>query len=76
MLLLVGLEGMRYEEVAAVLDVPVGTVRSRLSRGRDMLRQLMDMKPRPERRNRGDRGHRRAGAPGRAPAGGRLRSPA
>ncbi|MDB5405744.1 MAG: rpoE8 [Rhodospirillales bacterium] len=43
-LLLVGLEGMRYEEVAVVLEVPVGTVRSRLSRGRDTLRRLMDIK--------------------------------
>ena len=42
-ILLVGLEGMRYEEVAEVLNVPVGTVRSRLSRGRDQLRRLMDM---------------------------------
>ena len=42
-ILLVGLEGMAYEEVALVLSVPVGTVRSRLSRGRDQLRQLMDM---------------------------------
>jgi RNA polymerase sigma-70 factor, ECF subfamily len=39
-ILLVALEGMHYDEVAAVLDVPVGTIRSRLSRGREALRRL------------------------------------
>jgi RNA polymerase sigma-70 factor (ECF subfamily) len=42
-ILLVGLEGMRYDETAEILGVPVGTVRSRLSCGRDRLRRLMDI---------------------------------
>jgi RNA polymerase sigma factor (sigma-70 family) len=40
-LLLVALEEMRYEDVAATLDIPLGTVMSRLSRARENLRRLM-----------------------------------
>jgi RNA polymerase sigma-70 factor, ECF subfamily len=45
-ILLVGLEGMSYEESAGILGVPVGTIRSRLSRGRDGLRKLLGMEER------------------------------
>ena len=39
--LLVGLEEMSYTEVALALGIPLGTVMSRLSRGRERLRALM-----------------------------------
>ena len=41
-LLLVALEDMNYADIAATLGIPVGTVMSRLSRGRERLRLVMD----------------------------------
>jgi RNA polymerase sigma-70 factor (ECF subfamily) len=44
-ILLVGLEGMPYSAAGAILGIPTGTVRSRLSRGRLTLRRLMGVEP-------------------------------
>lgn len=41
-LVLVCVKGMQYQEVADMLKIPVGTVRSRLSRARSQLMTLMD----------------------------------
>lgn len=41
-LLLVALEEMTYDEVAKTLEIPLGTVMSRLSRGREKLRAVLD----------------------------------
>lgn len=40
-LLLIGMEGHSYEEVSGMIDVPIGTIKSRLSRARDRLRKAM-----------------------------------
>ena len=44
-IMLIAVEEMRYDEAALVLGVPLGTVRSRVSRGRTTLRRLTGRPP-------------------------------
>jgi RNA polymerase sigma-70 factor (ECF subfamily) len=46
-ILLVSVEDLTYAETAAVLGVPIGTVMSRLARGREKLRNFTDAESRP-----------------------------
>jgi RNA polymerase sigma-70 factor (ECF subfamily) len=51
-LVLADMQGQSYEEIAAIVETPVGTVKSRLFRGRDALREALIAQRRGEPRAR------------------------
>jgi RNA polymerase sigma-70 factor (ECF subfamily) len=53
--LLCDVEGKSYEEVAAIMGSSIGTVRSRIHRGRTMLRRALDSQSAPKKADRGSK---------------------
>ncbi|HEY8190027.1 MAG TPA: RNA polymerase sigma factor, partial [Micavibrio sp.] len=47
-LVMVCVKDMPYQQVSEILNIPVGTVRSRLSRARDHLQMILDASPAQE----------------------------
>jgi len=47
-LLLIAVEGVSYKEASAILEIPMGTVTSRLARARASLVDLLDERPKPK----------------------------
>ncbi|MFZ3235295.1 MAG: sigma-70 family RNA polymerase sigma factor [Stellaceae bacterium] len=45
LILVIGLEDMRYEDAASAFNIPLGTVRSRIARGRERLRSMTERRP-------------------------------
>jgi RNA polymerase sigma-70 factor (ECF subfamily) len=61
--LLCDVEGRSYEEIAQIMGSSIGTVRSRIHRGRSLLRRQMDAQNKPAEKPRVERKPRRAAFP-------------